>query len=73
MHFCTICEIIVLLGGPGKSDVVLEKSLKNGCNFLYKPCNVLCPSALEEKRALRIRIHLVRSATDQVKAVRELT
>ena len=38
MHFCTICEIIFLVGGPWKSNVVLEKSLKNGCNFLYEPC-----------------------------------
>ena len=25
-------------GCPWKSNVVLEKSLKNGCNFLYEPC-----------------------------------
>ena len=31
MHFCTICEIIVLVGSPWK---VLEKSLKNGCKSL---------------------------------------
>ena len=38
VHFCTICEILFLVGGPWKSNVVLEKSLKNGCNFLYEPC-----------------------------------
>ena len=37
VHFCTICEIVFLVGGPWKSDVVLEKSLKNGCNLLYEP------------------------------------
>ena len=40
MHFCTICEIKFLVGGRWKSNVVLEKSLKNGCNFLYEPCQV---------------------------------
>ena len=29
MHFCTICEIIFLVGCPWKSNVVLEKSLKS--------------------------------------------
>ena len=38
VHFFTICEILFLVGGPWKSNVVLEKSLKNGCNFLYEPC-----------------------------------
>ena len=33
MHFYTICEIIFLVGGPWKSNVVFEKSLKNGCIF----------------------------------------
>ena len=28
MHFCTICEIIFLVGGPWKSNVVLEKWLQ---------------------------------------------
>ena len=38
VHFCTICKIILLVGGPWKSYVVLEKSLKNGCIFfLYEP------------------------------------
>ena len=32
-----VCEIVFLVGGPWKSDVVLEKSLKNGCNLLYEP------------------------------------
>ena len=41
MHFCTISEIIFLVGCPWKSNVVLEKSLKNGCNFLYEPCDQL--------------------------------
>ena len=26
-----------LVGGPWKSDVVLEKSLKDSCNFLHEP------------------------------------
>ena len=39
MHFCTICEIIFLVGGPWKSNVVLEKSLKNGCIFCMNPIN----------------------------------
>ena len=38
VYFCTICEIIFLEGGPWKSNVVLEKSLENGCIFLYEPC-----------------------------------
>ena len=38
MHLCTICEIIFLVGGPWKSNVALEKSLKNSCSFLYEPC-----------------------------------
>ena len=38
MHFCTICENIFVLGSAWKSNVVLEKSLKNGCNFLREPC-----------------------------------
>ena len=37
VHFSTICEIIFLVSGPWKLNVVLEKSLKNGCNFLYEP------------------------------------
>ena len=37
VHFYTICEIIFLVGVPWKSDVVLEKSLKNGWNVLYEP------------------------------------
>ena len=41
MHFCTICEIIFLVGSPWKSNVVLEKSLKNGCSFLCEPCDVI--------------------------------
>ena len=36
VHFCTICEIIFLVGRPWKSNIALEKSLKNGCNFLYE-------------------------------------
>ena len=40
VDFCTICEIIFLVGGPWKSNVILEKSLKIGCNFLYEPCNM---------------------------------
>ena len=33
MHFCAICEITFRVDGPLKSNVVLEKSLKNGCYF----------------------------------------
>ena len=40
VHFWTICEIIFLVGGPWKFNVILEKSLKIGCNFLYEPCNM---------------------------------
>ena len=35
--FCRICEIIFLVGGPWKSNVILEKSLRNGCNFCMNP------------------------------------
>ena len=38
VHFLTMCEITFLVAGPGKSNVVLKKSLKNDCNFLYEPC-----------------------------------
>ena len=37
VNFCTIRETVFLLGGPWKFNVVLEKSLKNGWNFLYEP------------------------------------
>ena len=37
VHFCTICEIIFLVGGPWKYNVVLEESLKSGCLCLYEP------------------------------------
>ena len=30
--------MIFLVGGPCKSIVALEKSLKNSGNFLYEPC-----------------------------------
>ena len=30
MHFCTICEIILLVDGPWKTNGVLEKSLAVG-------------------------------------------
>ena len=32
---CIFVQIIVLVSGPWK---VREKSLKNGCTFLYEPC-----------------------------------
>ena len=38
VHFLTMCEITFLVGGPGKSNVVLKKSFKNDCIFLYEPC-----------------------------------
>ena len=40
VHLCTIWEITFLVGGPWKFNLVLEsleKSLKNGCNYLYEP------------------------------------
>ena len=33
VNFCTTFEIIFLVDGPWKSNVVLEKSLKNGSSF----------------------------------------
>ena len=47
LHFCTICEITFLEGGPRKSNVFLEKSLKNGCNFLYVQHNTSCSHQLK--------------------------
>ena len=38
VNFCTVCEIIFLVSCPWKSNVVLEKFLKSGCNFLYDRC-----------------------------------
>ena len=38
VHLWTICEIIFRVVGPWKFHVVLEKSLKIGCIFLYEPC-----------------------------------
>ena len=43
VHFFTMYEITFLVGGPWKSNVVLEKSLKNGCNYLYEPCSMYSP------------------------------
>ena len=37
MHLCTICEIVFLVGGPWKSNVAPEKSLKNSCIFCMNP------------------------------------
>ena len=37
MHFCTVCEITFVAGGPGKSIVVLEKSLKMVAMFCMNP------------------------------------
>ena len=34
VHFCTMCDITFLVGGPWKV-------LKNGFNFLYEPCHNL--------------------------------
>ena len=42
VNFCTTFEIIFLVDGPWKSNVVLEKSLKNGSSFLYEPWNYAC-------------------------------
>ena len=38
MHFCTICEIIFLVGCPWKSNVVLEKSLKSPWKMVATFC-----------------------------------
>ena len=53
IHFCTICEIIFLVGGPWKSNVVLEKSLKNGCNFLYEPWHWFKPCTDQQPGSLK--------------------
>ena len=54
--FFTMCEITFLVGGPWKSNVVLEKSLKislkNGCNFLYEPCK--SPLAVDARVAQNV-------------------
>ena len=42
--FSKNCEITFLEGGAWKSNVVLEKSLKIGCNFFMNP--VLLPGDL---------------------------
>ena len=42
--FSKNCEITFLVGGAWKSNVVLEKSLKIGCNFFMNP--VLLPGDL---------------------------
>ena len=43
MHFFTTCKITFLVGGPWKWNVVLEKSLKNGFNFLvWILCEIWC-------------------------------
>ena len=41
LHFCTICEITFLEGGPWKSNVVLEKSFKMVVIFCMNPATVL--------------------------------
>ena len=41
LHFCTICEITFLEGGPRKSIVVLEKSFKMIAIFCMNPATVL--------------------------------
>ena len=41
MYFYRICEIIFLVGGPLKSNGVLENSLRNGWNFCMNPDNWL--------------------------------
>ena len=38
VHFCTTCEIIFLVGGPWKSNVVLEKSLKSSWKMIAIFC-----------------------------------
>ena len=34
---CIFVEIVYLVGGPWKSNVVLVKFLKSGCNFCMNP------------------------------------
>ena len=41
LHFCTICEITFLEGGPWKSNVVLEESFKIVAIFCMNPATVL--------------------------------
>ena len=41
VDFCTICEIMFLVGSPWKSNVVLEKSLKMVAIFGMNPDYVI--------------------------------
>ena len=41
LHFCTICEITFLEGGPWKSNVVLEECFKIVAIFCMNPATVL--------------------------------
>ena len=38
VHFCTNCEINLLIGRPGKSNVVLEKFLKSRQKMIVILC-----------------------------------
>ena len=63
MHFCTVCKITFLVGGACKPNVVLEKFLKNGCNFLYEGlfdvCDVVVPfvSQMEQQPFMKDCVH----------------
>ena len=64
MHFCTICEIIFLVGCPWKSNVVLEKSLKSP----WKMVAIFCmnPGKISGIRTL-VLSHWYPSFIDQFK------
>ena len=59
VHFFTMYEITFLVGGPWKSNVVLEKSLKNGCNYLYEPCVVIVLVQVPKFRSYLKFAHLI--------------
>ena len=56
VDFCTICEIIFLVGSPWKSNVVLEKSLKMVAIFGMNPDYVI---ALLFKRDRKTQHHIM--------------
>ena len=60
MHFCTVREIIFLVGGPWKSNVVLERPRKVLAKWLeFFVWNLFIPSIL--KRVRRRRVSWARS------------
>ena len=46
VHLCTNLWLIFTVGSPCKSNLLHEKSMRNGCNFLYEPCKVESSSTL---------------------------